>query len=310
MIGLLEKIYVSHTGEEIDLSALSFDELQQLNLEEETFFAREIEKKPSFSKEREQFSRRANQQIFQIADWKRRETKQVGNGVRDQTVELLKRVIEKSAAKGGPISFYEAGVGKADAIRQLAGENIAIRGCDIFLSDEARELQKKDTPRLDLVEENLYDALDRIEDRSVDVFYADNVLEHIVSDEFEATCKKIADKIKVKGTAVFIIPNAYVGPSDISKIARPIGSKATGFHFMEQSFEENLKTFHKYGLEPRYLCWRDRDLKTIHCVRDVLALNALKKRAEKYFGKIANARMRRRVFKQMAYEVYVLEKRR
>lgn len=305
---MLEKIYLSHTGEKIDLSTLSFEELQQLSFNEETFFARRIEETPPFSKERNEFSNQAYQKIFLISDWMKKTTGQIGNGIRDRyAVNLLKRIIKKERAKKSTVLFYEAGVGKGIALSQLADENIMIRGCDVFLSDEAKELQRNHS-NVDLIEENLYDALDNIEDSSVDIFYADNVLEHVVSDEYDETCKKIGSKLKKGGVAVFFIPNAYVGPSDISKIALPFGSKATGFHFMEQSFNKNVEIFGKYGMKPEYFCWLSPFSKKIYYMKDVLSFNTIKKKIEKYLGKIKSERVRKFVFRTMTYHVYVLRK--
>ena len=234
-------------------------------------------------------------------------TNNKGNGVQNNTIKLLKRIIKKAHIKNNILLFYEAGVGTGVAVQQLAGKNMLIRGCDVFLSDEAKELQRNN-PNVDFIEENMYDALDNVEDNSVDIFYADNVLEHVVSDEYEETCKKIGKKIKNHGIAVFFIPNMYVGPSDISKIALPFGSKATGFHFMEQSFKKNLETFEKYGMKPEYFCWYSRFSKRIYCIKDVLSFNTVKKVIEGYLGKIPSERVRRFVFRTMAYHVYVLRK--
>ena len=106
---------------------------------------------------------------------------------------------------------------------------------------------EKNSNNISLMESNLYNALDKIDENSVDVFYADNVMEHIAPDEYEETCEKIFSKVKKDGVILFIIPNSYTGPNDISRLRFPNGGKATGFHFMEQSYKENVYIRKKVG---------------------------------------------------------------
>ncbi len=304
-----DKYYVDKNKNKINLETMSLEKLENLNYEEETYFAKEIKKLPAFSKKRNQYLKKAYQKIFQISDYKKLKNQKSSkaNGVNDYIIELLNRLIAKKTRKNKKILFYEAGVGKAEALKNLNKKNLNIKGCDIFLSKEAKEIEKIEN-NISLVENSLYEALDEIDDNSLDIFYADNVLEHIVEDEYEKTCQKIVTKIKPKGLAILIIPNSYVGPSDISRLKLNIGHKALGFHFMEQTFNEVVKFFKKEGMQLTYFCMRSKKGEIRIIYKDKI-LNFLKIKLEKTLAKIKNSRNRRRIFKLLGYNIYILDKK-
>ena len=158
-----------------------------------------------------------------IARYKRKFTKNNHNGVNNAAIDLVEEIIDEFYQKKDQVLFYEAGVGTGYLLRSIVDEKITILGCDVFLSKEAKSLNQQYF-NITGVEDNLYDALDQVPDNSIDIFYADNVLEHIVDDEYEKTCEKIAQKIAPGGIAIIIIPNPYNGPRDITKL-NPKASK-------------------------------------------------------------------------------------
>lgn len=305
------KYYIDKNGKTINLEDLTLQEFRTLNFEEETFFSKEIKKRKPFSKERNLYMKNAYSKIFQIDEWKKKkyeiEREKKGNGVTDQSVNLIIKIIEELLKKQEKVTFYEAGVGKGYAIEKIK-EKIRgeILGCDVFLSDNIKKIVNENND-IKIVEEDIYHNLKKIEDNSIDIFYADNVLEHILEDEYKQTCERIAKKIKKDGIAIFIIPNRYVGPSDISNYFLPIGSKAKGFHFMEQSFQEGIENFQKNNLELQYFYLRNRR-GNIRYIKKGKILNFIKKTMEKYLGQIPITKIRRRIFKIMAYDIYILVK--
>ncbi len=305
----MNKIYTDRMGRKIDLSKLSFQKLEELNYQEETYFAKEILKLPPFSKQRNNYMKKAYQKIFQIADYKelKNPIPKLANGVTDYTIELLNKIINKKLKKQDKLLFYEAGVGKGIALKNINRDNLIIKGCDIFLSEEAKILAK-DNKNISLIEQDLYTALDKINDNTIDIFYADNVLEHIVKDEYELTCQKIISKIKNGGLAILIIPNSYVGPHDISKTKLPTGSKALGFHFNEQTFEGVAKLFKKYDMILTCFYIRTFEGKIITVLKGKI-LNLGKIKLEKIFGKIRDIRLRKHLFKYMGYNLYIFKKK-
>ncbi len=305
----MNKIYVDIKKKKIDLTKLSFQELKELNYQEETYFAKEIQKLPPFSKQRNNYMKKAYQKIFQIADFQKLKNPmpKLANGVNDYTIKLLNKIINKKLKKQNKLLFYEAGVGKGVALKNINRDNLIIKGCDIFLSKEAKKVAK-DNINISLIEQDLYTALDKIKDNTIDIFYADNVLEHIVKDEYELTCQKIISKIKKEGLAILIIPNSYVGPHDISKAKLLTGSKALGFHFNEQTFEETINLFKKYDMILTYFCIRTLEGKIIPFSKGKI-LNFGKIKLEKIFGKIKDIRLKKCLFKYMGYNLYIFRKK-
>ena len=121
-----------------------------------------------------------------------------------------------------------------------------IYGCDIFLENNLKKGYKN------IHENDLYHDLLNLPDNFIDFFYADNVMEHIVEDEYQETLKLIVKKMKKGGLLYFIIPNLYNGPDDASKYALKRGEKACCFHFMQRSYKDNINDFYSYGLRVKY----------------------------------------------------------
>ncbi len=304
----LDQIYTTKNNKEVNLTKMTIAQLDNLNYQEETYFAKNIKKLPPFSKERYDYTKKSYQKVFQIADCKNKkmENSSIGNGVKDSTVELLNQLIKKKLQKQSNLLFYEAGVGKGYALENINRKELTIQGCDVFLSPTAKKIAKK-ANNICLVEKNLYDALGKIKNNSIDIFYADNVLEHIVDDEYEKTCKRMVDKIKKGGLAILIIPNSYVGPSDISRLKIATGNKAKGFHFMEQTFNEAVSFFKELNMELKYCCLRSK-AGDIILIKNKF-LNNIKLALEFKIANIKNIKNKKRLFKILGYNIYILEKK-
>jgi len=299
--------YIDINKKQIDLDKLDLNELNDLNFQEETYFAKEIKKRKPFTKERNDYLNESYKKIMQIAEFKRKFTKKSGNGVDHNSIIMVKNIVKKYKQNNKDVLFYEAGVGTGYLLKFLAREGINIKGCDVFLQDSAKRLDGRYN-RISLIQNNLYDALDEIKDNSIDIFYADNVLEHITDDEYDETIKKISNKIKKDGIAIIIIPNSYVGPNDATKFKLPPGSKCIGFHFMEQTFNQVINSFKKYNLECSDLCIKKRNNKII-LIPHAKLLNIIKKSLENKLGNIKNIGKRKRIFNLLAYNTYILRKK-
>ena len=100
---MLSKIYYNIEGEKIDLSRLSLDELEELNLKEEIYFSDKIKKIKPFSEERSKYLKEAYKKIFQISDWKKLKDVEEeyydnkGNGVKKTNICLLKKIIRRQS---------------------------------------------------------------------------------------------------------------------------------------------------------------------------------------------------------------------
>lgn len=301
----MNNLYTDINGKTIDLSLLNFEQLQQLNYQEETYFAQEIKKLVPFSKKRNLYLQKSYEKIMTIARYKRKFTKNNHNGVNNATIDLVEEIIDEFYQKKDQVLFYEAGVGTGYLLRSIVDEKITILGCDVFLSKEAKSLNQQYF-NITVVEDNLYDALDQVPDNSIDIFYADNVLEHIVDDEYEKTCEKVAQKIAPGGIAIIIIPNPYNGPHDITKL-NPKASKK-GFHFMEQTFNQATATFFKYNLICRDFCFKNRK-NSIIVIKHGVLLNKIKRLLEPLFRKQKKKGLRHLIFKRLGYDIYILRKK-
>lgn len=312
-MAITQKLYEDLYGNIYDLSSMKYDELVKLNYSEEVQLAKNVLTFPPFSEERSSYMKFANRKIMQIAFWKKEKTdgltkyeEKKSYGATDASITMLQRIINMHHEDGTAFTFYEAGVGKGSALKAIAQEKLILFGCDVFLSEEAKELANTRS-NIYLIETDLYLALDTMEESSIDFFYADNVLEHLPPDEYNETIKKIAGKMKTGGTFFAIIPNSYAGPHDISKHFIAAGERAQGFHYMEQPFSDNVSIFRDNGLELSGLCVQGQDGKIIY-LPALNFLNTIKVRMESLLGKIRRPGLRMRLFKRLGYSIYIMQK--
>lgn len=293
-------------GVVVDLSKLNKPRLQKLHYEEEKFVAKKIRRTRPFSKERERLMRQGYDLVNTIMPWYLPQV-DVSYGANEESVRLVCDFIKN---KGSTQVIYEAGVGSGFSCEHLVKQpNVIVKGCDILICDKVKQLlQEYDNLQVDA--DTVYNSLKKIGDRSIDLFYADNVIEHLLPDEFPQTLKLLSNKMKKGGIAILIIPNRYVGPEDVSKYFVPRGEKAEGFHFMEMSYCEVLTGFKKAGIYPQYFIWRDKG-NHLKYVKDLGGiLNGSKILLEFVFGKLIKKRgVVERFFNKMALKYYILVKK-
>ena len=181
------------------------------------------------------------------------------------------------AKQSGTITLYEAGVGKGLSCRSfLKYHNVRIMGCDVVLYDSVKELMQQFPDRISVDENTFYDSLQNLPDESIDIFYADNVFEHMFPDEFPAIMSLLTRNLKHGALLFLFIPNSINGPHDVSTYFTKMGSKAYGFHFMEQTYHEVTESYKQYGLVPAYFTYRTI-FKNYRCIPDFSGrLNKLK----------------------------------
>lgn len=281
-------------GETIDMKNYSADELQRMHYEEERYVAKHVMDFPAFSDERMRFYSGGYALVKQIARYYKPTAKSYGASKR--SVELLKRLIKSRNNTGGGCLLYEAGVGLGYAAESVLEEfeYVSVCGCDMVQYPSLERLANKYGKRFSFERTSLYRHLQKMEDESIDVFYADNVFEHLFPDEFDTIMKLMMKKLKKSAVCYLVIPNRYSGPHDISGKYLPFGARAEGFHFMEKTQEEVNKEYKKYGLYSAY--------KTIGTYHHIFAV---KSPMGKVRDKIMAEHMMRRFKTQLFRKVFV-----
>ena len=298
-------------GEMVDLSKLDKSELRRLHYEEEKFVAEQLCKMKPFSEERYDLLRQGYSVIRPIMFRYRSSGESKSYGATERSVKLVCDFIEKQ--KSGTVHIYEAGVGAGFSCEHfLKFPNVIVKGCDVVIYDKVKQLSEE-YPNFQVDKDTLYNSLKNIEDESIDIFYADNVIEHIFPDEFPQILDLLSRKVKKRGVLILIIPNKYVGPNDVSRYFVARGKKPEGFHFMEMSYREVITKFKEAGFMPAYFLFRGiKDQKYIKYIKDVGGiLNSCKIWIESVLGLFIKwlGSVGPRIFNVMALNYYVLVKK-
>lgn len=299
----VNKIIRISNGKEVDLTRLNEKELKRLHYIEECYIAKRLRHSRPFSEERKKIMMEGYQLVNNIMEWYLPETNK-SYGVNEASIGLVLRLMKKTRAK----VLYEAGVGRATACRIFARRGIKIYGCDIRIDSDV--MKKCAAMKNVFVESKSLDSHIRtMTDDSIDIFYADNVLEHIMPDEIHKILESVSAKLVHGGLMVLIIPNRLAGPNDVSRFFLPFGAKPRGFHFMEMSYQETLNLFAQYGIYPCYLTLLDRKENYFIIPDQWGVLNKIKVLLERIVSGFQNEEFKRNFFYFGAYTCYVLKKK-
>jgi hypothetical protein len=233
----------------VDISKLTIDELWFLHYEQEKSFADLIKKTKPFSIERAKLMNKGYETINRIMIMRssKKGKKLESYGAMDAYAQLVKKMVRKVLNKKEKCFFFEAGVGSGKVIKDIAIlPNVIAAGCDVYVDKNYISSDLK------IYECTIYDALLKLDNNSIDVFYWNDVIEHIPEDEIEEYIKLLSVKMAIGGIIITITPNRLGGPYDITRYFKPIGSTAEGFHFHEYTFQEILTLFYKYNIVSAY----------------------------------------------------------
>jgi len=243
--GISEKNIVTFDCKIIDISNLTVNELLYLQYEQEKSFADLIRQAKPFSPKRALLMKNGYETINKIMIVRKtKEGKQLESyGATNAYVKLVKKIIKKKLTKKQKCVFFEAGVGTGKVINEIVElPNVTAIGCDTYID---RNYINSD---LNIFECTVYEALLKLEDNTIDVFYWNDVMEHIPEDEAEEHIKLLSKKMSSEGFIITITPNRLKGPCDITEHFEPHGTIAKGFHFHEYTFQEILTIFEKYNI--------------------------------------------------------------
>jgi hypothetical protein len=254
------------TPEYVDLSLLTVKELERLHFDEEVWAAEKIRATAPFSSERNDLLKKGYELVTKIMHEKALKSGKTKSafGANNQYCRLVKKLINRIRLKNNnnKVVYYEAGIGTGlVASSLLEDKDVIIRGCDVYLDPKL-----KSNPRFNFHEGTLFDAPNEIDfsedtnlsvnlgggrqdkkNTSIDLFYWNDVLEHLLEDEADQYVDLIHRKMTDNGIICTITPNKFIGPSDITKLFYPYGTKPKGFHFREYSYFEVKTIFESHG---------------------------------------------------------------
>lgn len=294
------------TGKRLNLTKYNVQELYRLHFREEKYIAEKVLQMPAFSPERDRYLSENYKFIRLIQECRNRKEHKAckSYGANAASVNIVKSFIKNENRK---ITLYEAGVGSGFAIEQYSKmAQIQCLGCDLLISDKVEKLLKREN--IFVEKSGIWDSIRKQEKNSIDIFYADNVFEHLLPDERDKIYSEISTKLKKNSTVILFIPNRYVGPNDISGKFLKMGEKAEGFHFSELSYRENCMNFMKAGIgKVNYACYR-KDGKIIRLYDKYSIMNTVKIFLEPILGRFPSG-LRRKIFEILCYDIYIIERK-
>jgi 2-polyprenyl-3-methyl-5-hydroxy-6-metoxy-1,4-benzoquinol methylase len=142
------------------------------------------------------------------------------------------------------VRFFEAGIGTGAMIREVSSlDDVSVCGCDIIIDFASVPDQAT------VIEGGVYEVVCGLPDASIDVFYWNDVFEHVPVDEMDSLLEKIYAKLSPNALMITITPNWNMRPTDITSKFYPQGTEAKGFHYKEYKYNEVTKILEKHGLE-------------------------------------------------------------
>lgn len=267
------------------------------------YTAKELLRLPPFSQERKILLNKGYELIDTI--WKWRNPGASSYGASDGSAGLVCKFLKRMK---NPVMLYEAGTGTGfSAGMFMKYPNVSMRGCDVVVPGTVKDLMREYPGRLSVEEATLYDSLKGLEDGSIDIFYADNVFEHLFPDEFPEIMKILVNKLK-RGALLFLfIPNRLYGPNDDSRFFLKMGQKAQGFHFMEQSYRDVTAYYAKWGIVPAYSTYMI--YKKVRCIKDSRGIISRFKLFLEDAAKHLPPFLRGRVMRRLGLSSYILVKK-
>lgn len=291
----------------ISLKGMSRIELRDLHYTEEVKMAEMILSYKPFSKQRIELLNRGYEFVESLKLlYEKNENGSFGSS--PTSIKLVKDIIDYRLEKNKTQQIvYEAGVGTGYAMKELSAiQDVKFCGCDVTLLPSVKEIMQG-SQNISVHERTLYNDLAQMPDASIDVFYADNVIEHLIPDEVSFILKRLNKKMKRGGQLIWFIPNKYLGPEDVSKYYLPKGQKATGFHFMEMGYGECIYLALKHGFKPKWIVERSGNSCCIE--KDMFFIKNLKRvLQEQMIKQIKNPIVRLELMEMGNYTGYIFEK--
>lgn len=234
-----------------NLNDLSIDDLNQLQWEQETAFAKQIKQSTKGSRRRTEVICLAYQTVCKIlAKISEREgNAEFAMGMDDRYTDfVLQRLntINKNKSSGG---LFEVGFGSGMLLQTASQNGYRVGGLEVadqLLHDAMRKLPETDHENLcfgDFLQNEKVNSLEG----TLDVVYWNDVFEHIPVDEISDYLDKIYSLLAPGGELITITPNWHMRPVDITATHLPPRSTAIGFHLKEYKLSEVISLLEDSG---------------------------------------------------------------
>jgi len=247
----MSNILTRLNGEKIDLANLSVEDLNIVHFEEEVSYANEALKADPFSPKRLSLMRSGYKCITEIMkEVAAREGKKLHLGSRKIYSDIIIKVLNEYKQRHlkssqAVINFFEAGIGTGSILKDLSSlDYVSASGCDILI-DFVTSLPDN----VKVYEDSVYGALKNLPDSSIDVFYWNDVFEHIAVDEINPLLELIYSKLSHNAIIITITPNWHLRPTDITSKFYPNGTEAKGFHYKEYTYNEVTDILEHHGFK-------------------------------------------------------------
>ncbi len=222
------------------LAALSLEQLQRLQWDQEQKFANAIRSLPKGSNDRALVIGQAYDTVCAILAAQLPEGQPLVMGLDPRYGRLVLELLNQQVRRGiGQPRFFEIGYGSGVMLKEVCDHGFSSSGIEVSatMRDEA----------LAMLGENFADRLLLGDLRSVtkdslpgrpSLFYWNDVFEHICPDEISDYLDKIYELLMPGGQLVTITPNWLLRPSDVTGDFCPARTEANGLHLKEYRLAE------------------------------------------------------------------------
>ncbi len=250
---ITEEIVELVDGTCCNLNDLSIEDLNQLQWEQETAFAKQIKQSTKGSKRRTDIICLAYQTVCKIlAKISEREgNSEFAMGMDHRYSHfVLERLnaINKDQNTGG---LFEVGFGSGMLLHSASQNGYRVGGLEVadqLLHDAQDKLPQAQHQNLCFGNFLDNEKVNRLAG-TFDVVYWNDVFEHIPVDEIGEYLEKIYSLLKPGGELITITPNWHMRPVDVTASHLPPRSTAIGFHLKEYKLSEVVSLLRQSGFQ-------------------------------------------------------------
>jgi len=227
-------------GQWQSLEGMSFDQLHQLQWEQEELFSRAIIEAPKASQERTLVTGQAYDTICTILAAQQGDDQPLVMGMDSRYVRLVLDLLGRQVRQGfGQPRIFEIGYGCGAMLKQVHDRGFPVGGLEVSTTMRDEAIQVLGDRHADqLLLGDLRDVnKDSLSGRPSLVYWND-VFEHICPDEIEDYLAQIYKLLIPGGSLVTITPNWLLRPSDVTGDFCPPRTEARGLHLKEYRLAE------------------------------------------------------------------------